>query len=119
MTINADGLAPKARSSAASCWRNSARYSLRIRFSVGIGNWGEPVSTLDVLFDGDWQSRPWKDVRNAVVSSCEQTYFVNQLSQTKGNVDDTARRAEINPRSLYDVMKRHGLKKEDFRAGGE
>ena len=29
-------------------------------------------SALDVLFDGDWRSRPWKDVRDAVVSSCEQ-----------------------------------------------
>jgi DNA-binding NtrC family response regulator len=76
-------------------------------------------SALDVLFDGDWQSRPWKDVRKAIVSSCEQTYFVHQLGATKGNVEETARRSAINPRSLYDLMKRHGLKKEDFRAEGE
>lgn len=76
---------------------------------------GNSSSALDVLFDGDWQSRPWKDVRNAVVSACEQTYFVHQLGQTKGNVDETARSAEINPRSLYDLMKRHGLKKEEFK----
>jgi DNA-binding NtrC family response regulator len=72
-------------------------------------------SALDVLFDGEWQSRPWKDVRNAVISSCEHTYFVQQLGKAKGNVDETARRAEINPRSLYDLMKRHGLKKEEFK----
>ena len=76
-------------------------------------------SALDVLFDGDWNSRHWKDVRNAVISSCEQTYFVDRLGKTKGNVEETARRAGINPRSLYDLMKRHGLKKEDFRNGGE
>lgn len=79
------------------------------------GSDGKSLSTLDVLFPGDWQSRPWKDVRNAVVSACEQAYFVHQLGQTKGNVDETARRAEINPRSLYDLMKRHGMKKEEFR----
>ena len=76
-------------------------------------------SALDVLFDGDWRSRPWKDVRHAVVSSCEQAYFVDQLGKTNGNVDETARRSGINPRSLYDLMKRHGLKKENFRVGGE
>jgi DNA-binding NtrC family response regulator len=76
---------------------------------------GESSSALDVLFEGDWQSRPWKDVRNAVVGTCEQAYFLHQLGQAKGNVDDTARRAEINPRSLYDLMKRHGLKKEEFK----
>ncbi len=76
-------------------------------------------SALDLLFEGDWRSRPWKDVRHAVVSSCEQSYFVDQLDKTKGNVDETARRSGINPRSLYDLMKRHGLKKEDFRAAGE
>ena len=72
-------------------------------------------SALGVLFDGDWQSRPWKDVRSAVVSTCEQAYFVDQLGKTNGNVDETARRSGINPRSLYDLMKRHGLKKEDFK----
>ena len=72
-------------------------------------------SALDVLFDGDWHSRAWKDVRNSVIGSCEQTYFTRQLGTTKGNVDETARLAEINPRSLYDLMKRHGLKKENFK----
>ncbi len=76
-------------------------------------------STLDVLFEGDWRTRHWKDVRNVVVSSCEQAYFKQQLSTTGGNVDDTARRSGINPRSLYDLMKRHGLRKEVFRLEGK
>ncbi len=79
------------------------------------GGAAKSSSALDVLFDGDWKSRPWKDVRNAVVSSCEQTYFVHQLGQSRGNVDETARRSAVNPRSLYDLMKRHGLNKETFR----
>lgn len=82
------------------------------------GNAGS-LSSLDVLFEGDWQSRPWKDIRNAVISSCEQTYFIDQLGKTNGNVEETARRSGINPRSLYDLMKRHGLKKEYFRASAE
>lgn len=75
-------------------------------------------STLDALFDGDWRSQLWKEVRDTVVSSCEQTYFVDQLSRTSGNLEQTARHSGINPRSLYDLMRRHGLKKEDYRTGG-
>jgi len=58
------------------------------------------ASALDVLFEGDWRSRPWKDVRNAVVASCEQAYFADQLSTTAGNLVETAERSGINPRSL-------------------
>lgn len=75
----------------------------------------DKVSTIDMLLDGDWQARSWKDVRNAVVSECERSYFTEQLNNTCGNLDETARRAGVNPRSLYDLMKRHGMKKEDFR----
>lgn len=70
---------------------------------------------LDALFESDWRSQSWKDVRQAVVSACEQSYFTEQLRRTDGLVDETARLAGVNPRSLYDVMKRHGLKKEAFR----
>jgi two-component system response regulator AtoC len=83
--------------------------------SLRPANPSKSSSALDVLFDGDWQSRSWKDVRNSIIGTCEQTYFTKQLGTTNGNVDETARRAEINPRSLYDLMKRHGLKKENFR----
>ncbi|NNE00486.1 MAG: sigma-54-dependent Fis family transcriptional regulator [Pirellulaceae bacterium] len=79
----------------------------------------ESTSSLDALFEGDWHSRPWKDVRNAIISSCEQAYFVRQLGLTNGNVEETARLSKINPRSLYDLMKRHGMKKESFRNGGK
>jgi len=72
---------------------------------------------LDALFAGDWRLQSWKEVRQAIVSACEQSYFAEQLRRTDGLVDETARLAGINPRSLYDLMKRHGLKKEDFRPG--
>ena len=69
------------------------------------------VVTLDVPTLRDHQ----EDVRQAVVSACEQSYFTEQLRRTGGAIDETARIAGINPRSLYDVLKRHGLKKEAFR----
>ena len=75
----------------------------------------DPRSTLDLIFDGDWRELPWRSVRDTVLSSCERTYFVDQLRRAAGNIDQTARLCGVNPRSLYDLMKRHGLKKEDYR----
>ena len=72
-------------------------------------------SALDAIFEDEWRALSWKAVRDAVVSSCERTYIIEQLGEAKGSVEETARRSGINPRSLYDAMKRHGLKKEDFR----
>ncbi len=76
---------------------------------------GKEATALDVLFDGDWRARQWKDVRDAIVSACERSYFSEQLGRATGNLDETSRMAGINPRSLYDLMRRHGMKKEDFR----
>ena len=70
---------------------------------------------IDALIGSDWQSRPWKDVRNELIALCEQSYFEQQLRNNHGNVEETAQCAGINPRSLYDLMKRHGLKKEEYR----
>lgn len=60
--------------------------------------------------------RPWKKVRREVLDDLEKSYFSALLRVTKGNVGETARRAGIQPRSLYDKMKKHGLAKEDFRS---
>jgi DNA-binding NtrC family response regulator len=76
---------------------------------------GGEATALDLLFEGDWRNRPWKDVRSAVISACEHSYFAERLSLTGGSLDEAARTAGINPRSLYDLMRRHGMKKEDFR----
>ena len=75
-------------------------------------------SALDALFEDQWRDREWKDVRDRLISSCEETYFSEQLRHTRGNLDEVARRAGINPRSLYDLMKRHGMRKEDYRREG-
>jgi DNA-binding NtrC family response regulator len=65
-----------------------------------------------------WLNRPLKEVREAAVGQCERAYLVGLLRQTKGRIAETARRAGIEPRSLYDKMRRYGLRKEDFKHGG-
>ncbi len=63
----------------------------------------------------EWLERPWADVREAFTADLERAYFASLLQTTGGRVGETAERAGIRPRSLYDKMKRHGLCKEDFR----
>lgn len=86
------------------------------------GDTGEsrsPGSPAARALPESWRSMPWKTVRDTLVAACELDYFRNHLAETSGNVEETARRGGINPRSLYDVMKRHGLRKEDFRTSGD
>lgn len=53
--------------------------------------------------------------REQVVFSFEAAYLKQLLTEARGRVALAARRAQINPRSLYEKMRRHGLRKEDFQ----
>ena len=68
-----------------------------------------------LLADG-WQDRPLKEIRNEAVAGIEKLYLTRLLSETGGRVGETAQRAGIEPRSLFNKMKRYGLRKEDFRS---
>ena len=63
----------------------------------------------------EWLEKPLSDVRRAAVESIERAYLAALLEETGGRVGETAKRAGIQPRSLYDKMQHHGLLKEDFR----
>jgi len=62
-----------------------------------------------------WLERPLAEVREDLLRKFEHVYLVGLLRETGGRINETARRAGIRPRSLYDKMKHHGLRKEDFR----
>ncbi|MFH1144193.1 MAG: sigma-54 dependent transcriptional regulator [Candidatus Eisenbacteria bacterium] len=79
-------------------------------------------ASLALLLNADPSERllTLKDARREMLSVFEKAYLARLLGQTGGRVGDTARLAGINERSLYDLMRRHGLRKEDFRrARGE
>ena len=59
--------------------------------------------------------KPLGEVREAFLAEVERHYLAGLLRQTRGRVGETARRAGNRPRSLYDKMKKLGLRKEDFR----
>ena len=63
----------------------------------------------------EWLERPLPELTRAVVAEVERAYLHRQLADTGGHVGETARRAGIDPRSLYTKMRAHGLDKEDFK----
>jgi len=64
----------------------------------------------------NWLQKPLGEVRGVVLTNFERAYLAGLLRETRGRIGETARRAGIQPRSLYEKMQRYGLRKEDFRA---
>lgn len=62
-----------------------------------------------------WSSESWKVVREGILEAGERAYLQAALAATRGRVGEAAKRAGISPRALFNKMKRHGLRKEDFR----
>jgi DNA-binding NtrC family response regulator len=81
----------------------------------------EPPSTsqLDevVRLPIKWREVPWRVVREGVLLAGERAYLTALLEATRGRVGDAAKRAGMSPRALFEKMRRHGLRKEDFRNG--
>ena len=73
------------------------------------------TSGIEVHLADDWLTKPWKPVRHATVAKAEASYLRDHLEKTQGNLAEVAKRARLNPRTLYDMMQRHGLSKESFR----
>jgi DNA-binding NtrC family response regulator len=75
-----------------------------------------PAPTGEDEASAAWLDRPLREVRAEAIATCERNYLAGLLRRTGGRVGETARLAGIAPRSLYDKMRRYGLRKEDFRS---
>jgi DNA-binding NtrC family response regulator len=62
-----------------------------------------------------WLDKPLRVARRMAMDNLERLYLTQLLTQTRGRIGETARRAGMTTRSLYDRMRRLGLRKEDFR----
>eukprot|EP00913_Durusdinium_trenchii_P005659 g5277.t1 len=62
-----------------------------------------------------WIDMPWKQVRQSLLRGCERNYLTKHLAEAKGRIAETAQRTGLSTRSLHLMMKRLGLRKEDFR----
>lgn len=62
-----------------------------------------------------WKKMTLHQVREKVLEQTDKSYLTMLLKEADGRVGDVARRAGLHPRGLYDIMKRIGLRKEDFK----
>jgi len=63
----------------------------------------------------DYFDRPLAEARERLSSAFEKDYLERMLDLCRGRVGEAARRSGVNERTIYAMMRRHGLRKEDFR----
>ncbi|WP_167332206.1 sigma-54 interaction domain-containing protein [Desulfospira joergensenii] len=77
-----------------------------------------PLETLPGIKPGITDHPPATSLARArqnAVNLFEFSYLTALLEQTKGRIDPAARIAEITPRQLSRLLKRHGLDKKNFK----
>jgi DNA-binding NtrC family response regulator len=74
-----------------------------------------PDSAHPFRLPEQWLAKPLHEVREAFFSDLERQYVEGLLRATGGRIGETAKRAGLQERSLYEKMKQLGLRKEDFR----
>jgi len=79
---------------------------------------GSAMASAGTRTPGPITSKPLSVARREVSDAFERSYVMALLSETSGRVGEAARRAGINPRSFYTIMKRHGLRKDAYRSSG-
>jgi DNA-binding NtrC family response regulator len=65
-----------------------------------------------VPFDAD---RTLAEVRRQGLKEIEKAYIQEQLNRHKGKIKDSAKSAGITTRQLHKLMKRYGIRKEEFK----
>ncbi|HEX7126508.1 MAG TPA: response regulator [Thermodesulfobacteriota bacterium] len=61
---------------------------------------------------------PLLAMREKAVRQLERDYLIRVLTEERGHLGATARRAGVNAKTLYEKMRAYGLRKEDFRRRG-
>jgi DNA-binding NtrC family response regulator len=56
------------------------------------------------------------EVKRSVIEQTEKSYLTNLLAVKRGRIKNTAEAAGIGSRQLHKLMKKYGIKKEDFRS---
>lgn len=79
----------------------------------------EPKTKDHVLLPQEWLTLPLQEVRKAFTFDLERQYIKALLNSTNGRIGEAAKRAGLQERSLYEKMKQHGLRKEDYRQSSE
>lgn len=64
---------------------------------------------------GMWREMTLPEVEEMVLERVERLYLQMVLRESRGRMGEAARRSGIHSRSLYNKMKKLGLRKEDFK----
>lgn len=85
---------------------------------------GVPIAdtSVDVSKLTDTAFRPGttlKSYKNLLSQSAERKYLVELLEYSQGHIGEASQFAGLTPRALYNKMKIHGLKKENFKKKSE
>lgn len=58
---------------------------------------------------------PLQEAKRQLIDNFEKSYLEHHLRENSGVLADAAKNAGINPRTLYEKMRRLGMRKEDYR----
>jgi len=76
---------------------------------------GERGERVGLVLPESLFERPWSRVRYEAIDRVEREYLVRLLTRHRGRVGDAAQEAGIAARSLFEKLRRHDLRKEDFK----
>jgi DNA-binding NtrC family response regulator len=80
-----------------------------------LGSLPPPAGSADTLpLPRAWDDRPFHEVKKEVLDRFERKYLRHLLDRTGGRIGESAKLAGVAERTLYEKMKRLGLRKEDF-----
>lgn len=85
----------------------------------GIGTTDSPTSEITTMpveeSDATLLAENWCDLRDRTLQSLERRYLSALLRDSRGCINSAAEYSGIKPRTLYQMMRRHGFDKRDFK----
>ena len=91
--------------------------AVTIEDAIGVGALPDEIRRVsDVSTPVDLATLPYKEILAHSRDRSSKEYFVALLKAVQGNVTQAAERAGIERESLHRLLKRYGLRAEDFRS---
>lgn len=74
-----------------------------------------PLLPATNLAPDEWDGKTLAQVRREILDRAERLYLQMVLRKSRGRIGKAAAMAGIHSSNLYNLMKKLGLKKEDFK----
>jgi DNA-binding NtrC family response regulator len=72
----------------------------------------------ELRLPSSWMGLGLREFRRRVADAAETAYLRALLERSRGRVGQAAALAGVDPRSLFDRLRKHGLRKEEYKGGG-